>query len=103
MGAWIGGVWNGHFPESEKSYSPFASSYLPIACFFRIDNRYRYRFHFFELIKVTVTDGGPVGVLPSPSSNCQEVTDSKFLGINFGKSPILLPFFLIILNSFGKY
>ena len=60
---------------SDPLYSPFANSYLPITYFTElISSKVTDTVTdvlFFELIKVTVTDG-PVGVLPPPSSNCQE-------------------------------
>ena len=53
------------------NWNSFAKSCLPIIKKLPIPLPILY---YFELIKVTVTDG-PISVLPPPSQNCRKVTD----------------------------
>ena len=46
-------------------------------------------FYYFELLKVTVTDG-PVSVLPPPSHNCPKVTNINSWELIDKKLPIPL-------------
>ena len=84
------------FGDQCPGYSSFANSYLPITFLSELINKKLPIplpiLDYFEIIKVTIADG-PVSVLPPPSQNCPKVTDSYFLGINFGKLRIPLPIF----------
>ena len=58
-------------------------------------------FYFFELIRVTATDG-PVSDLPLPLRIAQKLPVRNSWELKIKKLPIPLPIF-IILNELGKY